>query len=332
VSKHEGTLGKSISLLKPGSTSIGVMAFKKMEAGDYYLVRVNELSGQDLKAQNLSFPGKVIDAYEVNGQEKKIGKADFNGNKVNFDLSHYTIRSFAVKLEAPATPVSKPEQQVVELPFNADVFSFDHNRTDGNFNRFSFPAELIPAEVVSEDIHFKMGSTIDTQNNAVNCRNQVVNLPQGNYTKLCILASATADVKDNLKVDGTSYPLNVQSGTGFIGQSYNRNLTPDKYGVTSVDNAFVKQDNIAWFASHRHVGYPTKNDSYQYSYIYKYEINIPQGAKIITLPNNQKIKIFAITAVKGSAGDLKALQPLYDDFQTNTPIQLRGTAQVASGK
>jgi alpha-mannosidase len=332
VSKHEGSLGKSISLLKPGSTSIGVMAFKKMEAGDYYLVRVNELSGQDLKAQSLSFPGKVIDAYEVNGQEKKIGKAEFNGNKLNFDLSHYTIRSFAVKLEAPAKPISKPEQHMVELPFNADVFSFDHNRTDGNFNRYSFPAELIPAEVVSEDIRFKIGSTADTQNNAVSCRNQEINLPQGNYTKLCVLASATADVKENLKVDGTSYPLNVQCGTGFIGQSYNRNLTPDKYGVTSIDNAFVKQDNIAWFASHRHVGYPTKNDSYQYSYIYKYGINIPQGAKTVTLPNNQKIKIFAITAVKENAGDLKVLQPLYDDFQTNTPIQLRGGDQVATGK
>jgi alpha-mannosidase len=93
----------------------------------------------------------------------------------------------------------------------------------------------------------------------------------------------------------------------------------------------VKKDNIAWFASHRHVGYPTKNNTYQYSYIYKYEINIPQSAKIITLPNNQKIKIFAITAAKRDAGDVIALQPLFDDIQTNTPIQLRNV-QVASGK
>jgi alpha-mannosidase len=80
------------------------------------------------------------------------------------------------------------------------------------------------------------------------------------------------------------------------------------------------------------VGYPSKNDSYQYCYIYKYEINIPQGAKIVTLPNNQKIKIFAITVVRDNARDLKALQPLYDDFQTNTPIQLRGTAHVVLDK
>ena len=331
VSKHEGAMGKSISLLKPGSTSVGVMAFKKMEAGDYYIVRVNELSGQDLKAQSISFPGKVADAYEVNGQEKKIGAVDFKDGKLNFDLSHYTIRSFAVKLEAPAKPAGQPEQQFVELPYNSDAFSFDHNRSDGNFNRFSFPAELIPAEVVSEDIRFKMGSTVDTENNTVSCRNQVINLPQGNYTKLYILASASDDVKDKLQIDGTSYPLAVQSGTGFVGQSYNRNLTPDKYGVTSIDDAFVKKDNIAWFASHRHVGYPTKNDAYQYSYIYKYEINIPQGAKAITLPNNQRIKIFAITAAKDSNRDVKPLLPLYDDFQNEKPFQLRTSGQATSG-
>ncbi len=323
VSKHEGTIGKSISLLKFSSPSVGLMAFKKMEQGDYYLIRVTELSGKDLQAQSIRFPGKVVDAYEVNGQEKKIGSADFKGGKLNFDLSHYTIRSFAVKLEAPAKPLSEPEQMFVELPFNSDAFSFDRNRADGSFDRgSSFPAELIPAEIESESIRFKMGNTADEQNNAVTCRSQVINLPQG-YTKLYILASATADVKDNVQIDGTSYPLNVQRGTGYVGQFYNRKLTPDQITVTAIESPYVKKDNIAWFASHRHLSYPSKNDAYQYSYIYKYEINIPKGAKSITLPNNQRIKIFAVTVGKNANGELKALQSLFDDFQDNKPVQLR---------
>lgn len=328
VSKHEGTLGKSISLLKFSSPSVGLMALKKMEAGDYYLVRVTELSGKDLQAQSISFQGKVVDAFEVNGQEQKIGNADFKGGKLNFDLSHYTIRSFAVKLATPAKPVSKPEQMMVELPFNSDAFSFDHNRADGNFDRgSSFPAEMIPAEVVSEDIRFKMGNTADEQNNAVTCRSQVINLPQGDYSKVYILAAANDDIKDKVQIDGVSYPLNVQRGYGYVGQFYNRKLTPDQITVTAIESPYVKKDNIAWFASHRHVAYPSKNDAYQYSYIYKYEINVPKGAKTITLPDNQRIKIFAMTVGKDTNGELKALQPLFDEFQDSKPAVLRSGRQ-----
>lgn len=323
VSKHDGTLGKSISMLKFNSTSVGLMAFKKMEHANYYLVRVNELSGKDLQTQTMSFPGKVVDAYEVNGQEQKIGDADFKGGKLNFSLSHYTIRSFAVKLEAPAKQAVKPEQLFVELPYNEDAFSFDHNRSDGTFDRrSSFPAELVPAEIESESIRFKMGNTADEQNNMVSCKSQVINVPQGDYNKLYILASATVDVKDNLQIDGVAYPMNVQRGTGYIGQFYNRNLTTDQIMVTSINSPFVKKDNIAWYASHRHLAYPTQNDAYQYCYIYKYEIDIPQGAKTIKLPENRRIKIFAITAAKNTT-TIKPLIPLYDDFSNNQQLVLR---------
>jgi alpha-mannosidase len=330
VSKHDGSLGKSISLLKFSSPSVGLMAFKKMEQGDYYLVRVTELSGNDLQAQNVSFPGKVVDAFEVNGQEKKIGNANFKGGKLNFDLSHYTIRSFAVKLENPSKPISKPEQAIVELPYNSDAFSFDHNRADGAFERWSsFPAEMISSEIVSEDVRFKIGNTADEQNNAVTCKGQAIILPQG-YSKLYFLASATEDVNENLLIDGTQIPFNVQHGHGYIGQFYNRKLTPDQITVTAIENPYMKKDNIAWFASHRHLSYPSINDAYQYSYIYKYEINIPQGAKTITLPNNQRIRVFAITAIKGTNGEVKALQPLFDDFQDSKPVLMRTDGKTAS--
>jgi alpha-mannosidase len=322
--KHEGVLGKSVSLLKINAPVVGVMAYKKMEEGDYYLIRVNELMGKDQKGLSISFPGKVVDAYEVNGQEQKIGAADFRNGKLNFDITHYTLRSFAVKFETPANPVNKPEQAYIELPYNADVFSFDHNRTDGNFDgHFSYPAELLPAEIVSESVHFKMGSTADEQDNAVDCRGQEISLPQGNYSKLYLLAAANEDTRDNLQIDGNSYPLNVQAGSGYIGQFYNREFTHDMSGVTAVETPYARQDNIAWFASHQHVGYPSKNEAYKYCYIYKYVIDLPQGAKTITLPNNRRIKIFAVTLAKGDAGEIKALQPLSDDFKDNQPFQLR---------
>ena len=77
TTKHDGDLGREISLVKSNTHQVDVMAFKKAEESNYYIVRVNELYGKDAKGVSLSFPGKIVDAYEVNGQEKKIGSADF---------------------------------------------------------------------------------------------------------------------------------------------------------------------------------------------------------------------------------------------------------------
>ena len=86
---------------------------------------------------------------------------------------------------------------------------------------------------------------------------------------------------------------------------------------------FVNQDNIAWFASHRHKGYPSANESYQYSYIYKYELNLPANTTSIKLPNNSKIRIFAITVARQTGDDLQFSNSLYDDFKGKNTFKLR---------
>ncbi|MDP4238198.1 MAG: glycoside hydrolase family 38 C-terminal domain-containing protein [Bacteroidota bacterium] len=324
VPKHNGKLGKNVSLLSISSPQVGLMAFKKMEGGDYYIVRVNELLGKDAKNISINFPGKIADAYEVNGQEQKIGKADFANGKLNFDITHYTIRSFAVKFAPASNSLKKPVQLPVDLPYNQDVMSFDNNRSDGMFaDGAALPAELIPGEIISEDIKFKMGNTADEQDNVVSCKGQKLNLPAGNYTKLYLLASSAQDTSGNFIIDGQSNNLKIQNWTGYIGQFYNREFALDQLTVTGIDSPFSKMDNIAWFASHRHIGYPTKNDAYQYCYMYKYVINLPKGAKSLTLPVNNKIKVFAITVAENGNDNIKVLQPLYDDFKNNKPVQLR---------
>ncbi len=90
-----------------------------------------------------------------------------------------------------------------------------------------------------------------------------------------------------------------------------------------MNEPFTKTDNIAWFASHCHNKYPMKNEAYQYSYLYKYEIPIVAGAKNLTLPNNRNIKIVAITVAAPKADNLKTLQAMYDDFENNPTFHLR---------
>jgi len=321
--KHDGAMGQSLSMLSINNPKVGVMAFKKMEEGDYYLIRVNELSGKDLRNVVLNASAKIVEAFEVNGQEKKIGGATLSNGALKFDLSHYTIRSFAVKL-APSAVSNTMTQKSVTLPYNSDVMSYDTNRDDCNFNwGMSLPAELVPEIIVSEDVKFVMGSKEDGKNNAVTCRGQEIKLPEGTYNKLYILTAASNDVKADFSIGGKVEQIGIQGSTGFVGQFYNRLMSRDNLSVDVMEKPFSSTDNIAWFANHTHSGYPSKNEAYQYCYLYKFEINVPAGAKSLTLPNNDRIKVLAVTAVSTDAETVKPLQKLYDDFKGNPEFILR---------
>lgn len=322
TSKHEGTLGREISLLNISNSGVGAMAFKKAEESDYYIVRLNEKFGNPVRNVSVSFPGKVVDAYEINGQEQKIGNADFLKGKLNFDMGKFAIRSFAVKFENPGNTVNKPEIAFISLPFDQDGFSFDTNRSDGNMvNNLTYPSNMIKDEVISEDIIFKMGSRADGEKSMLEAKGQKINLPAGNFNKLYLLAAATEDTEGVLKAGNNKVRIGVQDWTGYVGQHYGRKLYFGDMKVASINPAFTKGDNIAWFASHRHT--PEANDSYQYSYMYKYAVDLPVGTKSVTLPQNSKIKIFAITAANELKDEIVPLQALYDDFKDSKPVEVR---------
>jgi alpha-mannosidase len=329
TSKHTGDLGKEISLVKSNTHQVDVMALKKAEESNYYIVRVNELYGKDARGVSVSFPGKIVDAYEVNGQEVKIGSADFSGGTLNFDMTRFLIRTFAVKFENSAVTSSKSAQAVVALAYNEDGISSDSKRSDGNMiNGLTFPAEMISSEITSEDIMFKTGNSADGQNNMLSANGQKLDLPAGEYNKVYILAAATEDTRGDIKAGSQVNHIDFQNWTGFVGQHYGRELYFNNLKVASISKAFTKRDNIAWFSSHRHT--PEANDSYQYCYLYKYEIVLPKGTKSITLPKNTKIKIFAVTAANKINEDVTPLQLLYDDFRNDKPVQLRVKEYVTS--
>ncbi|MCX6321268.1 MAG: glycosyl hydrolase-related protein [Bacteroidia bacterium] len=329
TTKHTGDLGREYSLVKSNTHQVDVMAFKKAEESNYYIVRVNELYGKEAKGVSISFPGKIADAYEVNGQEKKIGIADFKNGTLNFDMTRFLIRTFAVKFENPAKSLSKPVQAVVGLPYNEDGISFDTKRSDGNLlNGMTIPAEMISPEIVSEDILFKIGNSTDGQNNMLAANGQKLDLPAGEYNKVYILAAATEDTQGDVKTGSQVSRINFQNWTGFVGQHYGRVLYFNNMKVASITDAFTKRDNIAWYASHRHT--PDANDAYQYSYLFKYEIALPKGTRSITLPKNSKIKIFAVTVANNRNEDVIPLQLLYDDFRNDKPVQLRVKEYVTS--
>ena len=75
--------------------------------------------------------------------------------------------------------------------------------------------------------------------------------------------------------------------------------TGEVSGIENIRPGFVKRDEIAWIGTHRHA--PNGNQIYVASYLFMYPFDLPPGAKTLTLPTNDRVRIMAITAVREPA-------------------------------
>lgn len=327
---HSGNLNKSYSFAWLNSNQVDIRAIKKAEREDAVIIRVQELTGKEAKNVQVAIANGIDSAYEVNGQEYKIGDASLIDSKLKFDIEPYGIRSFAFKLKSPAKKMSKPDFAAVNLDYNTDVISSDRNRTDGTMaQNYSYSAELMPDVITSESIQFKIGPKADGMKNAVICKGQKINLPQGKYNRLYILAAADEDTQGIFEMGSQKSCLDIQKWTGFIGQWDNRVFDKDfgdvdfegTFKLKSITPGFIKRDSIAWFGKHRHS--VNGNDPYWFTYIFKYALDIPEGSKTLVLPKNEKIKVFAITAANNKNDPVKNACSLYDDFEGRNKINLK---------
>ena len=140
-------------------------------------------------------------------------------------MGRYGIRTFAIRFEAPET-VPSVRCTPVELPFDTDAVSLNTDRSDGEMAQgSSFAGELFPETLTVDDIVFRLGDTAPGARNAVSLRGQRITLPAGDYDRLYLLMSADRDTEGvKIKVDGRSFPIDVQSWQGYIGQ-WERRLT-----------------------------------------------------------------------------------------------------------
>ncbi|MBC8108451.1 MAG: chitobiase/beta-hexosaminidase C-terminal domain-containing protein, partial [Anaerolineae bacterium] len=325
---HPGALGKTFSLLKVSSDQACVDAIKKAEDSDEIVVRLKELSGKPVENVRITSASPIASAREVNGQEKEIAAAKLVDGAIVTEMKPYQLRAFAIKLNPAAAKVSPPPMQSIALPFNVDAMSTDDNRVDGAFDSGgrTYPAEQMPAKIISEGIEFSTGSKADGQNNAVICKGQTIQLP-GGFNRVYLLASAIdGDQTATFKIGERSITQQIQEWGGYIGQWDNRlwsKQTPET--ATEVEGewsglapGYVKRDTVAWFCSHRH--HPQDgNEFYQYSYLFKYGFDIPSGATSITLPDNDKVRVFAITVASGTTDATIAAHPLYDTLKQQEP-------------
>ncbi len=326
-SKHSGRLGKTFSILRLNTDRVRVLALKKAEETDEVIVRIVELDGRGVPDVRLSFPAPIIAAREVNGQEQPLARTTSKTTIVRgqlvTSLSRFQPRSFALKLARPSAKSVLPRSQPLALPYDLAGATNDGERSKAGFDGEgnALPQELLKSELLYGGITFRLSRE---RQNVLIPRGQNIPIPTG-VRRLYVLAASTSDdEKVRFRLGNEDRDLTIQSWRGFIGQWDNRQWkrtevklpprTPppdippdiaalltrsrtrvDVYGeMTGITPGFIKRAPLAWFASHHHTPAGT-NEAYAYAYLFAYEIDVPLNAKTLTLPDNEQIRILAIS-------------------------------------
>jgi hypothetical protein len=224
-----------------------------------------------------------------------------------------------VKLAAAATKVASVHSVPVTLRYDLATASNDGTKSEGGFDGHgnALPAEMLPAQVTFNDVAFHLAPAKTGSPNAVVAKGQTIDLPAGHHNRVYILAaSADGDQRATFKAGNAAVELNIQNWGGFIGQWDDRQWTSkdtsqDDYGqMTGIKPGYIKRAEVAWYCSHHHNA-AGENVSYRYSYLFAYPVELPAGAKTLTLPDNDKIRVLAISVADESSA-VKPAQPLYD--------------------
>jgi len=343
---HHGALGKSFSLLKVSNERIRVMALKKAELSDEVVVRLVELDGKPAANVHIQFAAPVVAAREVNGQELPAGPATISNGELTTSFNAYQPRTFAIKLAPSRTRLASVQFQPVTLDYEMSVAARMGRPADGSFDWApnsqgasqgkALPAELLPRQVTFGGIRFDLAPA--GKSNAVVPHGQTITLPAGKYNRLYLLAAAAnGDQKGTFGIGGKSIDLTIQDWTGFIGQWDDRiwktteeqipprqgappgtppRVRVNPYGeMIGLRPGFIKRADVAWFSSQRRAA-DGSAEPYAYSYLFAYALDLPPGARTLRLPDNDRIRILAVT-VADEPWAITTAHPLYDTLERN---------------
>jgi alpha-mannosidase len=88
--------------------------------------------------------------------------------------------------------------------------------------------------------------------------------------------------------------------------------------MTGIQPGFIKRASLAWYSDHHHDA-AGKNVPYSYSYLFAYALDLPHGAKTLTLPDNDKVRVLAVSVANENPQATPA-EPLYDTLGRSEPV------------
>lgn len=285
-SRREGSLESGYSFMSINNENAILRCCKLAEDGSGIVIRINEGSGEALKNVEVSFAKNIVEANECDATELKLNTAKFNGATLSLNLAPYEIKTFKIKLEQ-AEKKGRENFKKLDLEYNSKGFTRNEDMRNVILqgSGCSLPAELCPQSFVAGGICYKMPNTAAPHDVMV-ARGQTIELPKS-MTKLYIVAASTlGDREATFYIDGREKTLNIAAMTEHYGN----------WDMAGLDiKAQHKNAPIAFEFTHTH--HPEGDVPNGKAYFFKYEIDI-RNAKTLTLPEDNRIIILAMTAVK----------------------------------
>ncbi len=333
VPKHEGALGKTVSLVTCDNPNVMVTAVKKAEGSGDVIVRLRELTGKPAQGVHITLAGAAVSAAEVDGQERQVAPAKVEGGALVADVHGYGLRAFAMKV-APASAASKAaESAPITLAYDTDVVSPNAARADGAMEEgHAYPAEQLGKELTIDGVKFSMGPTGAGEKNALSCKGQEIAVPAGLERVEFLAAASDADTSAKFTAGSDTATFTIPKWRGFIGQWDNRRWagnpveTDDRtyHTMVGLEPGYVKQAPVAWYCSHHHSA--NQDEHYKYCYLFRFALDLPKGATSIKLPSAPGVKVFALTGVRGTHDHAVAASSLRDTLADHQQDALRISA------
>lgn len=299
--KHNGRKSE-VSFASVNNSNVIIRCIKREEKGDRIIIRVQETSGLDQNKVKLKLSSEIINAYETNGYEEEKGLIKNDKYSVTFDMTPYSVKTFAFKLreKKQSAEIGSP----VKLEYNKRVTTQMSDTSAAEFGKgISIPEEIYEKEVNCAGIRFVLGGK--GRKNAVSCAGQKIKLPAKTKKAFILAASADGDREAVFKAGKEKTVLKITDFSQNVG-------CWDQ--VAAADKAFIKRDTIAISYSHTH----DKNGDrlYKFANIFMYEIEM-NNSLMLTLPKDENVIIMAITAVPDGILDSKPTGYLYDAVEEN---------------
>ena len=151
-------------------------------------------------------------------------------------------------------------------------------------------------------------------------------MPAGSRV-LHILAAADVDTDVIFRAGHTDFPITIGGWSGYIGlwdkREFEGFVAELSYSMRNdlkaITPAFIRDQRIAWCASHRHL--PAGDALYEYGYLFAYRLEIPEGATRITLPDSMFVRIVAMSV--GDEGHATALWSPFEDLHRDNAFVAR---------
>ncbi len=316
---HHGTLGKEYSLVNVDQASqpqLMINAIKLGELGDEVVVRVRELLGRPLPAASLRFARPILSAHEINGVEEPLRPADIKDGELNLSLTPYQPKAFALTL-APGKKALADEQrnQPVTLPYDIDGVSTDADRRDGDFDGMgnTVSGDLLPDTLMLLDVPFAFGPKSPKAPNAVRCAGQSIAIPEGNFNRLYVIAAAVGGpAAGTFQIGDHRQEAVLPDYAERLGQWDNRMVSGQLHEqVDQIAPGYINTAPVAWTGTHRHSG-SGENEAYQFTNLFLLEFPLSATVTTITLPNEPRIRLMAMTAVETANDVVRPGRPMTD--------------------